>query len=214
MNRSRALRGTTLLETILALGIAAGAIFLATRFALTGLTISTDIHTQQDFDAANRRVAREFSSDIAQSTRFFFGYSNPTTGVLRTIVNADATDLTFGYLDRQGNDIWIHYGSKASASTGKVYLLKTSNQADPDTYQTQILASDLDGLKFNLFNLDGGFNGVISEIKRVEMELNLASASSKRTSRFVGTMRGQNEGSVAPPSGVDFGEIEDANFIK
>ncbi|HYE78089.1 MAG TPA: hypothetical protein VEI97_08890, partial [bacterium] len=191
---SRALRfrGLTMLESILALGIAAGAILLASRFALTGLSITNDLHTQQDFDAANRRVGREFAADIAQATRFHFGYSNPATGQLRTIVNPDAQELTVGYVDRRGNDIWIHYGSKAAAGTGKVYLLKTSNQADPATYATQVLASDLEGLTFRFYGADGQPTGLISLIKRVEMDLTLADASAKRTSTFIGTLRGQN----------------------
>ena len=211
---NRRLRGTTLLETILAVSIAASAVVLATTFAVNGLSITTNLHAQQDFNQATRNVSREFLGDVPQATHFFFGYFNEDTGQLNTSINPAAQELTLGWTDLAGNPIWVHYSAKTSATSDKIYLLKTSNESDPATYATAILATDLAGLTFTFLDKDGKETSLVSNIKRVDMDLKLASNEVQRDTIFTGVLRATNQGAVALPPGLDFVSIENTNFTK
>lgn len=208
-------RGTTLLETLLTVTIAAGAIVLATTFALNGLSTTNELHSQQDFNTAFRRIQGSFLRDVSQTTRFHFGYTDNTKVSTRSITPLeDPQDLILGYTNERGQDIWVHYTAKASASTGSFYLLKTSNEQDGETYLTTILAPEVEGVTFRFYDARGNRAGLASEIRRIEMDLSLASANVKRQNLFTGVLRAGNEGTVRLPPGLEFDAIEDANFLR
>lgn len=207
-------RGASLLETLLAVGIAAAAVVVATTFALNGLTITADLNAQQDFNAAVRRTQREFFADAAQATRFHFGYVDDEQTTPRTLPPEGPQELTLGYTDALGRDIWVHYSAKASASTGTFFLLKTSNQQDGETYQTTLLAPDVESLRFDFYDIEGEIAQFAGNIRRVDMTLSLASAAVKRQTPFTVVLRVASEGAVPLPPGLDFKSIEDANFLR
>lgn len=213
--RPRRRRGSTLLETILAMTIAASAIVLGTTFALNGMAIGNDITAQQDFNAGFRRVQREFVGDVQQATRFHFGYTDDDKVNVRIATPlAEQQELIFGYTNAAGQDVWIHYTAKASASTGSFYLLKTSNEQDGVNFQTTVLAPEVEGVTFTFYDSTGAEAQMTSQIRRVDMTLSLASANVKRETNFIGVLRGQNEGAARLPGGIEFDVIEDANFLR
>lgn len=207
--------GATLIETLLAVTIAAGAIVLATTFAINGMAIGNDLNAQQDFNAGFRRIQREFVSDVQQVTRFHFGYSDADNQNVRILTPpGEQQAVIFGYTDPQGNDIWIRYSAKASTGTGAFYLLKTSNELDGVNFQTTILAPEVEGVSFTYYDATGAETQLASQIRRVDLTLSLASANVKREATFIGVLRSQNEGAARLPGSIDFDTIEDANFLR